>query len=106
MIVVIVNLLLIGYTKSMLLPVVCSSLALLFFIGYSIWLWLKKPKSIVINDWLSNINGIYTFYFLVISVMDTPGKWWWITPIVLSVVVLFLSLINNKDEIFKINEII
>lgn len=102
MIIVIVNLMLIGYTNSMLLPVICGTLALLMFIGYSIWFWLKKPKSIVINTWLSDMNGGYTLYFLIISTMKAPNQWWWIVPIAFSVVMLFISLINNKDEKFEI----
>lgn len=102
MIVVIVSLLLRAYTKSMLLPVICSSLAIAFFIGYSLWLWIKKPKSIIVNEWLSNLNGCYTIYFLIIMAMDAPNQWWYITPIVFSVVLLFISMINNQDEKFDI----
>jgi len=91
-----------AYTKSMLLPVICGSLALLFFIGYSLWLWIKKPKSIIINNWLSDLNGSFTIYFLIINVMDAPNQWWYITPIVFSVVLLFISLVNNQDEKFDI----
>lgn len=102
MIVIIVSLLLMAYTKSMLLPVICGSLALLFFIGYSLWLWIKKPKSIIINNWLSDLNGSFTIYFLIINAMDAPNQWWYITPIVFSVVLLFISLVNNQDEKFDI----
>ncbi len=102
MIVVIVSLLLMAYTKSMLLPVICGTLALLFFIGYSLWLWIKKPKSIIINNWLSNLNGAFTLYYLIIIAMDAPNQWWYITPIAFSVVLLFISLINNQDERFDI----
>lgn len=102
MIVVIVNLWLMAYMKSMLLPVVCGSLALLFFIGYSLWLWIKKPKSIIINNWLSSLNGFYVLYYLIIAPMKAPNQWWYITPIVFSVVILFLALINKQDEKFDI----
>lgn len=102
MIVIIVSLLLMAYTKSMLLPVICGSLAILFFIGYSLWLWIKKPKSIIINNWLSDLNGSFTIYFLIINAMDAPNQWWYITPIVFSVVLLFISLVNNQDEKFDI----
>lgn len=102
MIVVIVSLLLMAYTKSMLLPVICGTLALLFFIGYSLWLWIKKPKSIIINNWLSNLNGAFTLYYLIIISINAPNQWWYITPIAFSVVLLFISLINNQDEKFDI----
>lgn len=102
MIVVIVSLLLMAYTKSMLLPVICGSIALLLFIGYSLWLWIKKPKSIIINNWLSNINGAFTLYYLIITATDAPNQWWYITPIAFSVILLFISLVNNKDENYDI----
>ncbi len=102
MMVVIVSLLLMAYTKSMLLPVICGTLAALFFIGYSLWLWIKKPKSIIINNLLSNLNGAFIYYYLIIIAIDSPNQWWYITPFALSVVLLFISLINYKDEKFDI----
>lgn len=102
MIVVIVSLLLMAYTKSMLLPVICGSIALLLFIGYSLWLWIKKPKSIIINNWLSNLNGAFTLYYLIITATDAPNQWWYITPIAFSVILLFISLVNNQDENYDI----
>lgn len=102
MIVVIVSLLLMAYTKAMLLPVICGSTAFALFVGYSLWLWIKKPKSIVINNWLSNLNGWFFLYYLIINAMDAPNQWWYITPIVFSVFLLFISLINNQDEIYDI----
>lgn len=102
MIVVIVSLFLMAYTKSMLLPVICGSLAILFFIGYSLWLWIKKPKSIIINNWLSNLSRSFTIYYLIINAMDAPNQWWYITPIVFAVILLFISLVNNQDEKFDI----
>lgn len=102
MIVVIVSLLLMAYTKAMLLPVICGSTAFALFVGYTLWLWIKKPKSIVINNWLSNLNGWFFLYYLIINAMDAPNQWWYITPIVFSVFLLFISLINNQDEIYDI----
>ena len=95
-------LLLMAYTQSMLLPVICGSIALLCFIGYSIWLWVKKPQRIVINKWLSDINGWFTLYFLIIMAMDAPNKWWYITPICFAVCILCICLIRNQDEWFDI----
>lgn len=102
MIVVIISLLLMAYTESMLLPVICGSLAFLFFIGYSLWLWIKKPKSIIINKQLSDLKSILTLYVLIIVAMDASNQWWYITPIALSVVILFISMVNNRDEKFDI----
>ena len=102
MIVVIISLLLMAYTESMLLPVICGSLAFLLFIGYSLWLWIKKPKSIIINKQLSDLKSILTLYVLIIFSMDASNQWWYIAPIAFSVVILFNSMVNNRDEKFDI----
>lgn len=102
MIAVVTCLLLMAYTESMLLPVICGSIALMCFIGYSIWLWFKKPCRLLINKWLSNINGWFTLYYLIITAMDAPNKWWYITPICISVCILCICLIRNQDEWFDI----
>ena len=66
MMIIFVSLLLMAYSYSMLLPVICSSLAFLCFIGYSVWLWSKKPANIVINNRLSGIGSFYALYFLLL----------------------------------------
>lgn len=102
MIVIIVNLLLMAYMSSMLLPAICGSLALLFYICYALWLWIKKPRTIIINSWLSNINGWYTLYFLIIVALKSSNPRWYITPAALAVVALFILLITDHDESFEI----
>lgn len=96
------SLLLGAYTQSMLLPIICGSIALLCFIGYSIWFWVRKPQKVVINKWLSAINVWFTLYFLIIMAMDAPNQWWYITPICFAVCILCISLIRNHDERFDI----
>ncbi len=102
MIAVVVSLLMMAYTKSALLPAICASLALVCFIGYSLWFWIIKPKSVIINDWLSDMNGLYAVYFLIVAAMDAPGQWWYIVPVALSVVLLFIALTTDHDEKFHI----
>lgn len=102
MITIVTCIFLMAYTQSMLLPVICSSIALIGFIGYTLWIWLKKPQRIPINKWLSGINGCFTLYFIIIMPMDAPNKWWYITPICFSVCTLCISLIRNQDEWFEI----
>lgn len=104
MITVVTCLLLMAYTQSMLLPAICGAIALLCFIGYSIWLWVKKPHRILINKWLSGMNGWFTLYFLIIMVMDAPNQWWYITPICLAICIFCICLIRNHDEWFDITE--
>lgn len=105
MIVIVVCLFLMMYTRSMLLPVLCGSIALACFIGYSLWLWIKKPRSIVINTWLSEVDGLLTLYFLVVVTMRDVGQWWTLIPIALSVVLFFVTLIQNKDQNFDMGDI-
>ena len=81
MITVVTSLLLMAYTQSMLLPVICGSIVLACFIAYSRWFWVKKPQKIVINKWLSYMNGWFTLYFLIITAMDAHNKSRYITPI-------------------------
>ncbi|ROT18072.1 hypothetical protein EEL51_10750 [Muribaculaceae bacterium Isolate-110 (HZI)] len=102
MITIVTCLLLMAYTQSMLLPVICGTIALLCFICYSIWIWVKKPQKIIINKWLSYMNGWFTLYFLIITAMDAPNEWWYITPICFAVCILCISLIRSQDEIFDI----
>lgn len=102
MITTIVSLMTGNCTGSLLLPVVCASLALAFFLGYSLWLWIKKPQRIVINTWLSGLDSLYVFYFLIVSAMKAPGPWWYIAPAACAVATLFISLVRNHDEEFEI----
>lgn len=103
MIVIIVGIFLMGYYKSYLLPIICSATAFLLFIGYTAWLWIKKPKEIVINKWLSDISGTFTLYFLIVAAMKGANQWWHIFPIVCAVLILFIIMINPKyDKTFTI----
>lgn len=102
MMLVVTNLLLMAYTRGMILPVICGALSLLLFIGYSLWIWIGKPKTIIINNWLSNISCVFTLYFLIITTMDAPNQWWYITPITFAVVVFFMTLTNVTDQKFDI----
>lgn len=91
-----------AYTQSMLLPVLSSSVSLCFFIGYSLWLWIKKPGHITINNRLSGINSVFTLYYLIVLAIKNVDPWWYIFPIIAAVIVFCVSLIQNKDEEFVI----
>ena len=103
MIVVITGLLAIPSAKTLLLPVIASALALVLFISYSLWIWIWKPESIVINKFLSDVNGLYTLYFLVIAAFKNVYEWLYYLPIFCIVVILFVVLIKNYDQTFDIN---
>lgn len=105
MIVIILGLLMTDYNDSFIIPLLCSATALLLFVGYSAWLWIKKPQQVVINKWLSNISGWFILYFLCVIAVSTPNQWWYIVPGIGAVVLLFLSMINpTTDQKFSIAE--
>lgn len=98
MIVIIIGIFLMGYYKSYLLPAICSATGFLLFLGYTTWLWIKKPNEIVINKWLSDISGTFTIYFLIVSAMKAANQWWYIFPVVCAVLILFIVMINPKND--------
>ena len=102
MILIVESLLLMRYFDSILIPGICCGICLLCFIGYSLWLWIKKPESIVINDWLSNITGYFTLYFLIILAINNPGVWWYIFPSAVAVIIFFVTLVTKHDENYDI----
>ena len=102
MIVVVDALMLMACYKTMLLPVVCSSVALLLFIGYALWLWLAKPRQIIINTLLSDVSGYLLLYFLIMGAVRPESEWWYIAPLVGSIVAMFVTMTNNRDKLFDI----
>ncbi|MDE7473681.1 MAG: hypothetical protein K2M68_08885 [Muribaculaceae bacterium] len=102
MIVVVDALLLMACYNTMLLPVVCSSVALLLFIGYALWLWIAKPRVEVINRRLSDMSGYLMLYFLIMSVVRPESEWWYIIPLVASIAAMFVTLTRSNDEAFEI----
>lgn len=89
-------------TRLALIPGLCAAVALLFFIGYSLWIWIKKPKEIMINSTLSGFNSFFLLYFLITSAMSDPGEWWFIFPIFIGMIMLCISLVRSNDEKFVI----
>ena len=102
MIVTVISLMQIGYLQSMVMPVICSSVSLALFIGYSLWLWVRKPKQITIDTWLSNLSIWFTLYFVVVVAMKDLRPWWYIFPIVAAIILMFINLVRPHDELFDI----
>lgn len=102
MMVIVVCLFIIKYTQSLLLPTICAAIATCSFIGYSLWLWIKKPKRIVVDKWLSDINGTMILYFLIVNAIKDANEWWYIFPIICAVIAYVTSLLKPQDEIFEI----
>ena len=104
MIIEIVSLTLMGYMHSLMLPALCASVAFVLFIIYSLWIWIKKPGKLVINNMLSNVSGLYTLYFLVIALFPPESVFpiLYGIPAVCAVVIMFLSMVRPSDEVFEI----
>ena len=90
------------YSESLLLPLSCALLAMALFIAYALWFWIKKPKTIVINDLLSSICSAYVFYYLIVAAFDATNQWFYIIPALLGIPLLFLALTNTRDQSFEI----
>lgn len=102
MTIIIASLLMMAWLQSAMVPVLLMSLSLACFIGYSLWLWIKKPESITINTTLSFCSSFLTYYFLIVIGMKATGQWWYITPIALAAALLIFSLTGRRDEQFRI----
>ncbi len=101
--IVCVCLLLTNYTRLAALPVICAVVAVLLFIGYSLWLWIKKPDSIIINRRLSDIAGAYILYYIIICAFRATNELWYIIPLAISVILVFYLLLRPSDHPFPIN---
>lgn len=101
---IIVSLLCIKPFDTILLPALCASVAAAAAISYSAWFWIVKPDKIVINPWLSDMSGLLTLYFLIVTAYDPDNKWWFYFPILCSVAILFVSLVRNHDRIYNITK--
>lgn len=97
-----VSLLMIGYMGSITLPAICASIAFALFLGYSLWLWIKKPRRIVINNMLSEASGFFTLYFIVVGISGASNPWWYGFPVLCAIVIMFVSMIKPSDEVFEI----
>ena len=104
MIVVAVALVAAVYVSSLLVPVVTASVAMAVFIGYSAWLWLSKPKQVIISPRLSAVSGCLLFYYLVISAVRPQSVWWYLAPIACVAIVLLLSIVRPDEKVFVISQ--
>lgn len=84
--------------------VICIVIALALFVGYSLWLWIKKPRRIIVNNLLSNLDGLFLLYYLVIIAIKPESRWWYISPMFAAIVALIIGMMRYKDEPFDICE--
>lgn len=98
----IMALLLIGHAGSILLPPICAATAFALFIGYSLWIWIAKPKRITINVWISNSTIWFTLYYLV-AINFTDLTWWWFAILIVAAIILcFIDMVSPHDQSFDI----
>lgn len=100
----IISLTQIGYFQSLIMPILFSSISFALFIGYSLWLWIRKPDRIVINEWLSGLTIWFTIYFLIISAMKDTAWWWHAFPMASAIIIMFINLVSPKDKPFNITQ--
>ena len=102
MVVIGLSLIMCRYASDLLLPAVCGSVAMVLAVGYTVWFVVSKPRSIVINRWLSNVSGWLVIYMLCVFAMEGASVWWDLFPMLCSVVLLFVMMLKNHDENFEI----
>lgn len=98
----VISLLQMDCLESMLLPGVCAITAFALFIGYTLWLWIKKPEQITINRWLSNTTIYFTLYYLIVINFSNLAWWWLAAPIIAAIILCFIDMIHPHDESFEI----
>ena len=92
---------LIQYLNDLIIPSIIGGVIFSMAIGYSIWFWIKKPKEIVINNWLSNISSVFLFYWFIVNAMDNPNKILYIIPIICMVALFVIVLVKQRGFEFK-----
>ena len=90
------------YLNDLIIPGIIGGVIFSVAIGYSIWFWIKKPKEIVINNWLSNISSVFLFYWFIVNSMDKPNKIWYLLPLVCMVVLFGIVLVKQRGSGFQI----
>ncbi|MDE6303814.1 MAG: hypothetical protein K2M01_03215 [Paramuribaculum sp.] len=102
MFIIALSLIMASYNYMFVLSVVCALVALLLFIGYSLWLWIGKPDSVVINHRLSDLSGLYMLYCLLIITLKANNQLWYIIPLCCAIILMFLLQLRPSDQTFVI----
>ena len=90
------------YLNDLIIPGIIGGVIFSMAIGYSLWFWIKKPKEIVINNWLSNISSVFLFYWFIVNAMDNPNKILYIIPIICMVALFVIVFLKQRGSEFKI----
>lgn len=96
---------LMAYSGSMQWFGIPMGLVLLLMVGYTAWLWIKKPAQIVIDKWLAGVT-IYPFVlFGIIEIADPENSIWYLVPCALACIFLIASLFKNTTDRYEISRI-
>ena len=90
------------YLNYLIIPGIIGGVIFSMAIGYSIWFWIKKPKEIVINNWLSIISSVFLFYWFIVNAMDNPNKILYLIPIICMAALIVIVLVKQRGFEFKI----
>ena len=90
------------YLNDLIIPGLIGGVIFSMAIGYTVWFWIKKPKEIVINNWLSNISSVFLFYWFMINAMDNPNKILYLLPLICMVALFVIVLVKQRGFEFKI----
>ena len=92
-----------GYSRMMVLPGVLAGILLLVMLGYSAWVWIKKPREIVIDKWLADVSAYSTILFLIVLAIDPDDRWWYLVPAASTFIILITALIKKRSQKFSIS---
>lgn len=72
-------------------------LALVLFVGYSLWFWIKKPSRVVVKDFISEVSSPMACYVLIVMAISAENFVWYLLPPIAGVVMMFVSMLRNSD---------
>lgn len=99
-VVIVCSLLSAGYAHTLVWPVAVAAAAFAVFVAYSVWFWVRKPPSIVVNYWLSSMSTLFTLYFLIVAAMMPDNPWWYIFPTLCGAVTIIIAITRRHDVTF------
>ena len=62
------------YMNDLVIPGIIGGIVFCMVVVYSLWFWIIKPKTIIINNRLSNISSMFLFYWFIVNAMNNPNK--------------------------------
>lgn len=73
---------------------------LLFAIAlcYTLWFWIRKPASIPVCGWLSDVSAAYALYFLIVCGIKSDRFWWNMFALVAAIAVFVIYLVKGNDK--------